>query len=518
MTLASSTRLLASSTRLRLLSGRLGQPAAPALRRLLSTRPTSARSVLKPLPEKGDWISDAPGLLGPTMRKQLNERMTELDDSGRGQMAIVILRNIGDGKSIGGLSAYGRFTEEIFDLWGIGRRGINDGVLLAVFLEGRRIEVRTGAGARKVLPDMWLQDMQEREMVPLFRAGERAGAVERGAHLILDELEGLSPLVAHEVEGGKLARTTERAVAGSGSDPVERTRDLAAFGKGRALTKGMSRDAAALLGEFDSVKRRINHVLFALIGVFFCLTIYWEWAAERKKRRCHVCPAELMVIMDVVPSALDGNSDLASKAASFQRAAAAAAARAESAEGEEKAAAVQAQQVAQAQASAALRWLKGPEALSPCQLDERRVESVTFELLRCPRCGGERMLRRPNALRSWQWSECSSCKCYTAEEKREKVKEPTVTQPGEMLHTVKCHHCGGEHCFTSTIHKASSGSSSGGGGGGGGFGGGSSSGGGGGGSSWLVAPDEDWLDSPPSVLVRRAVTRGRAALGWDEEA
>ena len=55
-------------------------------------------------------------------------------------------------------------------------------MLIAVYLEGRRIEVRTGAGARVALPDGWLEDMQHGKMVPHFRAGNpgMGGEKERG--------------------------------------------------------------------------------------------------------------------------------------------------------------------------------------------------------------------------------------------------------------------------------------------------------------------------------------------------
>tara|TARA_B110001452_G_scaffold60603_3_gene47287 strand:- start:1390 stop:2691 length:1302 start_codon:yes stop_codon:yes gene_type:complete len=420
--------------------------------------------VRKPRPESGDWISDAPRLLGPTVRKQLNQRMTELDESGRGQMAIVLLDNIGSGNRIGDVSAFGRFTEEVFDLWGVGRRGINDGVVLSVYLEGRRVEVRTGSGARKVLPDAWLQRMQQREMVPLFRAGQRAEAVERGAHLILDELEGLPPLVAHEVEGGKITHIPENGAVDTPSKKIEPR--PAAFGNGRAVVKPRSSDerAQAETGEIQLA------VLVGLVFAFIGLCWYWEREAEKKRRRCFSCSTpDLRVVMDTVASDLDGTDTLENT-----------------------------------------RWLEGPEALTPCNLDERCVGAVRFELLRCPKCGGERVLQ----TESYGWSRCTGCNCRTEKERTYTQVAATYDHGGVELHKVDCHHCSRHHQFTTSTPKKerrqqSSGSS------GGGFGGGSSSGGGGAGASWLVEGAEDWLDTPPSVLMQLAVTRGRKALSWD---
>ena len=211
---------------------RAGVVRRPSLQRVLSCgfstlRPRSAAAVLRPRPHEGEWISDAPRLLPFSVQAMLNERMSALDDSGRGQFAIAILDDIaGDGGSrlIGGVDSYGQFTELLFDEWGVGNARTNDGVLMAIFLEGRRMEVRTGKGARPVLPDAWLERMLQRDMVPLFRQGQPEAGIERGALLILDRLEGLEPIVAQEVDGGKLA-------------VVPRQGEPAAFGDGRVARR-----------------------------------------------------------------------------------------------------------------------------------------------------------------------------------------------------------------------------------------------------------------------------------------
>ena len=41
------------------------------------------------------------------------------------------------------------FARELFDLWGIGRKGINDGMLLMLFKTGRRCEMLCGEGLTK---------------------------------------------------------------------------------------------------------------------------------------------------------------------------------------------------------------------------------------------------------------------------------------------------------------------------------------------------------------------------------
>ena len=161
--------------------------------------------------------------------------------------------------------------------------------------------------------------------------------------------------------------------------------------------------------------------------------------------------------------------------------------------------------------AAQARWTYGPEALTPCEADERRFRSVKFELLRCPQCGGGRVLQTETG----SYQRCSSCACRTEAEHMWTSRSATEYSEGTREHRSHCAHCGRTRRWESIIPRVRKTETSS--GGGGGFGGGSSSGGGGAGSSWMGnEQDEDWRDTPPSMHLRRAVKSGRAALGWDE--
>ena len=67
--------------------------------------PSTPVEVLRPEPEQGDWVSDAPGILSPEVRQQLNDRMDQLNADGRGQMAILLLENIRHSRSLPGTGA-----------------------------------------------------------------------------------------------------------------------------------------------------------------------------------------------------------------------------------------------------------------------------------------------------------------------------------------------------------------------------------------------------------------------------
>ena len=93
------------------------------------------------------------------------------------EVAVVTLNDI---RALQPTKFRGSFTQ-VFNAWGIGHPTVNNGLLVALVLEKRRLEMVTGDGMRKVLTDDTLKALQQREMVPLFRQGQMAQGLTQGA-------------------------------------------------------------------------------------------------------------------------------------------------------------------------------------------------------------------------------------------------------------------------------------------------------------------------------------------------
>ena len=511
----------------------------PLLRRMLSSKtPSTPMEVLRPAPEEGNWISDAPGILSAAVRGQLNDRMDQLNADGRGQMAIVLLENVRHSRLLPGIGAYGNFTEELFDHWGVGQADLNDGVVLAVFREGRRVEVRTGAGIRQSLPDAWLLDMQQRDMVPHFRFGDHEAGIERGAHLILDRLEGRSgqAIQGQQVEARIAVAGTGQLVASHSGGSKQAGQRAGSFGSGRVAppprrTQVSGAGGGSRGGSETSGDARLfqGTAVGAVLLIMYLEKRAWE-ERERRKRLCLACNgiastderrardlasanAVGLVLMDYVPPprprsvlsrAGDGNNE-------------------GNGDGNDDDGASHDGGLSQSERHSLgprSRWHVGPQALTACELEERRVGSVRFRLLRCPQCGGERVLKE--AVSSG-YEACRSCECRTCHASSDTLVHATESHGGRVQHNSHCEHCGVRRTWetlTPRLPPPSSSSSS---GGGGGFGGGSSSGGGGAGSSWLLEPqgkhdlEERWWQIPPSEHAVHAMAKALAAAGWREE-
>ena len=62
-----------------------------------------------------------------------------------------------------------QFTNELYEAWGIGKKGEDKGVLIMLALEERRVRIETGFGVEGVLPDGLVGSILDRYVVPLLK-------------------------------------------------------------------------------------------------------------------------------------------------------------------------------------------------------------------------------------------------------------------------------------------------------------------------------------------------------------
>ncbi|MGK7939075.1 MAG: YgcG family protein [Crocosphaera sp.] len=131
------------------------------------------QEVPNPKISSGGWVSDLAEILSPTTENQLNEIMDRLETLNHSEMAIVTVSETSEGLSTKA------FATELFNYWGIGKKGEDNGVLLLISVEDRRVEIETGYGLQEILPDVKVQQIIDRTILPNFKEGNFAlGTVE----------------------------------------------------------------------------------------------------------------------------------------------------------------------------------------------------------------------------------------------------------------------------------------------------------------------------------------------------
>lgn len=115
--------------------------------------------------EKGQafYVADPDNLLADSTVNWINACAEDLDEKTHVELAVVAL------SSIGNYDAFD-FAYELFQRWGIGRKGQNTGVLILFALESHDLRIMTGTGIEGVLTDAKCSAIMHDEMFPAFRA------------------------------------------------------------------------------------------------------------------------------------------------------------------------------------------------------------------------------------------------------------------------------------------------------------------------------------------------------------
>ncbi|MEN9511656.1 MAG: hypothetical protein RLZZ370_1475 [Bacteroidota bacterium] len=76
-------------------------------------------------------------------------------------------------------------AHEIFNQWGIGQKGKNNGVLIYVAVEDKKIRIHTGRGAEQFLGDIRSSRLIDEILKPAFRSGDYYGGLNELSNRIM---------------------------------------------------------------------------------------------------------------------------------------------------------------------------------------------------------------------------------------------------------------------------------------------------------------------------------------------
>ena len=133
------------------------------------------------------YVSDPDARLAPATVRALNTRLDSLDRSGRAHLDVVLVQSIGGEVPKTAATA-------LFNKWKIGRKDTNNGLLMLLVLDQRRVEFETGYGLEADLPDIICYRIQQRYMVEPARAGDYDLAVRQGVAALIRRLRPAAAL------------------------------------------------------------------------------------------------------------------------------------------------------------------------------------------------------------------------------------------------------------------------------------------------------------------------------------
>ena len=115
-----------------------------------------------PKPNPPRLVNDAAGVLSAEQREILEQKLVALDDSTSNQIAVVLIKTLGD-------YAPEDYAQKLFREWGIGNKKTNNGILIFAAIDDRKLWITVGYGLEGAIPDVTASSIYRNEMVPEFK-------------------------------------------------------------------------------------------------------------------------------------------------------------------------------------------------------------------------------------------------------------------------------------------------------------------------------------------------------------
>jgi uncharacterized protein len=164
-----------------------------------SVRAEPIASIPNPRVKDGTWVTDIPGALRSDTIARLNATISAFERNSSAEMAIVIVGSL-DGSTVEDVAA------KLFELWGIGKKSKDNGLLLLWSTGDRRVRVEVGYGFEGVLPDGKVGAILDNYVIPKFKAREFDAGILEGVDALLaaanNEPVVLPPEASESYEGG----------------------------------------------------------------------------------------------------------------------------------------------------------------------------------------------------------------------------------------------------------------------------------------------------------------------------
>ena len=141
-----------------------------------------AAETIPPAPAK--HFNDYAGVISAATTAQLDQRLEQFERDSSCQVVVAIFPKMQSDSSIED------YTVRVFNLWHVGQKDKNNGAVLFVFIQDRKMFLNTGYGLEGALPDALCKRIIADEITPSFKAGNFDAGLTAGVNAILAATKG----------------------------------------------------------------------------------------------------------------------------------------------------------------------------------------------------------------------------------------------------------------------------------------------------------------------------------------
>ena len=146
-----------------------------------AARLNAAETPIPPPPAR--WVTDTANFMSPGAQSSLDSRLAAYGQSTGHQLIVYIGQTTGD-------APIDDWAVRAFERWKVGRKGIDDGLVLFIMAADRKLRIEVGYGLEAQVPDAIASRVINEVIVPRIQAGDRDGAVTSGMDAVMMVIGG----------------------------------------------------------------------------------------------------------------------------------------------------------------------------------------------------------------------------------------------------------------------------------------------------------------------------------------
>ncbi|UXP32786.1 TPM domain-containing protein [Reichenbachiella agarivorans] len=135
------------------------------------------------IPKLKQRVTDQTATLTPYETRYLEEKLEAFEQTKGSQIGILIVSST----SPETIEQYGI---RVADEWKLGREGIDDGVLILVAKDDRKVRLEVGYGLEGAIPDIYAKRIVDNVIIPEFRNGKFTSGIDAGVDAVVKLVDG----------------------------------------------------------------------------------------------------------------------------------------------------------------------------------------------------------------------------------------------------------------------------------------------------------------------------------------
>jgi len=143
---------------------------------VLTGRAAAQQAVIPPRP--AGYVNDYAGIINPQDRQKITNFAGELEKKTSAQLAVVTVKTTRP-------ETVETYAVRLFEQWGIGQKGKDNGILLLIAAEDRNLRIEVGYGLEGAVTDAISGKVIRDIIVPSFKAGQFSKGIYDGAYALV---------------------------------------------------------------------------------------------------------------------------------------------------------------------------------------------------------------------------------------------------------------------------------------------------------------------------------------------